>query len=92
MPSRAGVKQAEPKTEQDDGTTIWTITGGQTERYHIHLNLDKQPIRMELNTGAAVSVMSIVKGSGKKCLVKLSPCIHMKAGPCKDTLDMNYMS
>ena len=58
MPSKPGVKQVEPKTEQDDDTTIWTITGGQTEGYHIHLNLDKQPIRMELDTGAAVSVMS----------------------------------
>jgi len=72
MPSWAGVKQAEPKveqgmpgvkqvepmTEQDDDTTIWTITGGQTEGYYIHLNLDKQPIRMELDIPLAVSVMS----------------------------------
>ena len=42
-----------PKTEQDDDTVVWTITGGQVEGYH----LDKEPVRMELDTGAAVSVM-----------------------------------
>ena len=57
-PNRPVVKQVEPKTEQDDDTAIWTITGGQVEGYHIHLKLDKEPVRMELDTGAAVSVMS----------------------------------
>jgi len=59
LPSRPGVKQIESKTEQDDNTMIWTITGGrQVEGYHIYLNLDKKPVRMELDTGAVVSVMS----------------------------------
>ena len=57
-PNRPVVKQVEPKTEQNDDTTIWTITGGQVERYRIHLNLGKKPVRMKLDTGAAVSVMS----------------------------------
>ena len=57
-PNRPVVKQVEPKAEQDDDTTIWTITSGQVEGYHIHLNLDREPVRMELDTRAAVSVMS----------------------------------
>lgn len=58
MSNRRGVDQVEPKTEKDDDTMIWTITGGQVEGYYVHLNLDKKPVRMELDTGAAVSVMS----------------------------------
>ena len=90
MPCRAGVKQVEPVIEQDDNTMIWTITGGQTEGYHIHLDLEKQPIRMELDTGAAESVMP--EKQWEEMFGKLSPCTHMKADPCKDTLDINYKS
>lgn len=57
-PNRPVVKQVKPKAEREDDTTIWTITGGQVEGYHIHLNLDREPVRMELDTGTAVSVMS----------------------------------
>ena len=37
--------------------TIWTITGGQAEGYYIHLTINSAPVKMELDTGAAVSVM-----------------------------------
>ena len=76
----------EPKTEQNDDTTIWTITGGQVEGYHIHLNLDKKPVRMELDTGAAVSVMSEQQWESVFGKTKtLEPY-----EPYKDTQDMNY--
>ena len=37
---------------------IWTITGGVTEGYQVHLKLNSTPTKMELETEAAVSVMS----------------------------------
>ena len=52
------VKQIEPATEQEEEMTIWTITGGQAEGYYIHLTINGAPVMMELDTGAAVSVMS----------------------------------
>ena len=52
------VKQLEPATEQEEEMTIWTITGGQTEGYYIHLTINGASVKMELDTGAAVSVMS----------------------------------
>ena len=52
------VKQLEQVTEQTEEMTIWTITGGLTEGYQVHLKLNSTPTKMELDTGAAVSVMS----------------------------------
>ena len=57
VPDKHTVKQLEPATEQEDEMTIWTITGGQTEGYYIHLTINSAPVKMELDTGAAVSVM-----------------------------------
>ena len=48
----------EPATEQEEEMTIWTITGGQAEEYYIHLTINSAPVMMELDTDAAVSVMS----------------------------------
>ena len=44
-------------TEQEE-ITIWTIIGGQAEGYYIHLTINGAPVMMELDMGAAVSVMS----------------------------------
>ena len=52
------VNQISLKDDNEDDTTIWTITGGHTEGYHIHLKLNQKPVKMELDTGATVSVMS----------------------------------
>ena len=41
-----------------DDLDLWTITGGVTQGYHVHLKVNHKPVRMELDTGAAVSVMS----------------------------------
>ena len=57
VPDKHTVKQLEPATEQEDEMTIWTITGGQAEGYYIHLTINSAPVKMELDTGAAVSVM-----------------------------------
>ena len=58
MSSKAEVNQLKPTNEEEDDPGIWTITGGHSESYHVHLKLDQIPIKMELDTGAAVSVMS----------------------------------
>ena len=52
------VKQLEQEMEQENEMAIWTITGGTTEGYYVHLKLNNKPTKMELDTGAAVSVMS----------------------------------
>ena len=52
-----GVKQLEQVIEQTEEMTIWTITGGLIEG-QVHLKLNNKPTKMELDTGAAVSVMS----------------------------------
>ena len=41
-----------------DDLGLWTITGGVTQGYHVHLKVNHKPVQMELDTGAAVSVMS----------------------------------
>ena len=41
-----------------DDLSVWTISGGVTQGYHVHLKINNKPLRMELDTGAAVSVMS----------------------------------
>ena len=41
-----------------DDLSLWTITGGVTQGYYVHLKLNNKPVRMELDTGAVVSVMS----------------------------------
>ena len=58
MSRKAEVNQLKPTDEEEDDPGIWTITGGHSEGYHVHLKLDQIPIKMELDTGAAVSVMS----------------------------------
>ena len=55
---KSQVNQVSLKDDNEDNPTIWTITGGHTEGYHVHLKLDQKPVKMELDTGAAVSVMS----------------------------------
>ena len=55
---KSEVKQLTPNDEVEDDPSIWTITGRHTEGCHAHLKVDKKPIKMELDTGAAVSVVS----------------------------------
>ena len=54
---KSQVNQLTPKNEEDDPST-WIVTGEHTEGYHVHLNLDQKLIKMELDTCAAISVMS----------------------------------
>ena len=48
----------EPAAEQEEEMIIWTITGGQAEEYYTHLTINSAPVMMELDTDAAISVMS----------------------------------
>ena len=41
-----------------DDLGLWTITGGATQGYHVHLKVNHNPLQMKLDTGAMVSVMS----------------------------------
>ena len=58
IPREAEIYQLRSTNEEEDNPGIWTMTGGQAEGYHVHLKLDRISIAMELDTGAAVSVMS----------------------------------
>jgi len=55
---KSEINQLTSNYKEEDDSSIWTITGGHTEGYHIHLKLDWKPIKVVLDTGAAVSVMS----------------------------------
>ena len=41
-----------------DGFGLWTITGGVTQGYHVYMKINHKAVQIELDTGAAVSVMS----------------------------------
>ena len=47
MSRKAEVNQLKPTNEEEDDPGIWTITGGHSEGYHVHLKLDQIPIKME---------------------------------------------
>ena len=51
------MKQLVPEAENND-TTIWIITRRYIEDYQVHLKSNNKPIKMELDTRVAVSVMS----------------------------------
>ena len=42
----------------DDDFAVWTISGDCKEGYHVKLQINGKPIHIELDTGAAVSVIS----------------------------------
>ena len=52
------INQISLKDDNEDDPTIRTITGGHTQGYHGHLKLNQKPVKMELDTGATISVMS----------------------------------
>ena len=49
--------KCEDNSSMDD-LKLWTITGGVTQGYYVHLKINCNPVQLELDTGAAVSVMS----------------------------------
>ena len=57
----SGSKQVDLVEEQqaaEDDFTIWTITGDHKEGYHVRLQINGKHTQIELDTGAAVSVIS----------------------------------
>ena len=52
------------KEEQTDGDNgkddfaLWTVFGNHKEGYHVHVQINNKQLQMELDTGAAVSVVS----------------------------------
>ena len=63
MVSNADISSLDQLLQQtDDNSTddlgLWTITGGVTQGYHVHLKINHKAVQMELDTGAAVLVMS----------------------------------
>jgi len=79
IPRKAELHQLRSTNEEEDNPSIWTITGGQTEGYHVHLKLDRIPIAMELDTGAAVSVMS--EQQWKETFTKTKPLNPYRGKP-----------
>ena len=63
--------EAEPSQSHDDWA-LWTISGGSKEGYHVLLQLNGQSIRMELDTGVAISVISEVEWN------KLFPYVQLQ--------------
>ena len=45
---KSEVKQLVTETENNNDTTIWTITGGHAEDYQVYLNLDNKSIKWSL--------------------------------------------
>ena len=85
---KAEVHQLRSTNEEEDNPGIWTITGGQAEGYHVHLKLDRIPITMELDTGAAVSVMS--EQQWKETFTKNKRLSHILGSHCMDILAKKY--
>ena len=42
---KAQVNQVSLKDDNEDDPTIWTIIGGHTEGYHVHLKLNQKPVK-----------------------------------------------
>ena len=42
----------------DDDFALWTVFGNHKEGYHVHVRINNKHLQMELDTGAAVSVVS----------------------------------
>ena len=64
QPDRPAIKQVDQVEEQQaaedysDDFTLWTITGDHKEGYHVRMQINGKHTQMELDTGAAVSVIS----------------------------------
>ena len=56
-PNRKKHIEEDKAESSEDDFALWAVTGGHREGYHVHLHLNDKPVQMELNTGAAVSVI-----------------------------------
>ena len=52
------VAEQQPDQDNNDYFTLWTITGDQKVGYHVNVPVNGKHIQMELDTGAALSVVS----------------------------------
>ena len=52
------VAEQQPDQDSNDDFTLWTITGDQKVGYHVNVLVNSKHVQMELDTGAAVSVVS----------------------------------
>ena len=52
------VAEHQPDQDNNDDFTLWTITDDQKAGYHVNVLVNGKHIQMELDTGAAVSVVS----------------------------------
>ena len=57
-PKAANHIEGDDTCDFTDDLSLWTVTGGHSEGYHVYLRLNNKPVQMELDTGAAVSVIS----------------------------------
>ena len=58
QPSIQQIEQQAVQDNSDDDLTLWTITGDHKQGYHVRLQVNGKHVQMELDTGAAVSVIS----------------------------------
>ena len=53
-----GMNHITQSVQECDDQGIWVITGGHKQGYHLEVQISGKPVQMELDTGAAISVMS----------------------------------
>ena len=58
QPSIQQIEQQAVQDNSDDDLTLWTITSDHKQGYHVRLQVNGKHVQMELDTGAAVSVIS----------------------------------
>ena len=87
---KSEVKQLITEAENNNDTTIWTITGGHAEDYQVYLKLDNKSIKIELDIGVAVSVM--LEQQWKATFGDIKPTSHTKNNHYKHTQDMKHRS
>ena len=77
-----------PSEQLADIVTIHTVTKGLPDSYKVIMEVNKQPIKMELDTGAIVSLVSEVTWTQELQKPALKPCPFMLKGYPNNKLDI----
>ena len=77
-----------PSEQVADIVTIYTVTEGLPRSYKVIMEVNKQPIEMELDTGAIVSLMSEVTWTRQLHKPELKPCSFVLKGYPNNKLDI----
>ena len=78
----------DPSEQVADIVTIYTVTVGLPGSYKVIMEVNKQPIEMELDTGAIVSLLSEVTWTQQLHKPELKPCPFVLKGYPNNKLDV----